>query len=315
MIANGTTRAAAALAEALADQGARLLDGWPAALDGEAEALRRVRIATRRLRAMLPFIEDATTGASTRRMKRDLKTVGRALGSSRELLVAREELARAAREHAWHDHDVAGAERWLDRRIASAERARRRKMKRLEISALSQSLGTLTLAATSPDESIVWPRVVADRLARRAAHAAGARDAVGTLYEPEHLHALRIALKKLRYTVELVGVATDVRSGALAAALKQVQQRYGRLHDRQVLLREVRACAAAGKPRTALACAALVDDLEADCRRWHGDAMTAIAEVDDCVAGATWLSKVLVTPRLAIARARLAAPARRRRTG
>ena len=59
----------------------------------------------------------------------------------------------------------------------------------------------------------------------------------------------------------------------------------------------------------------LVDDLEADCRRWHGDAMTAIAEVDDCVAGATWLSRVLVTPRLAPVRARLAAPARRHRAG
>lgn len=315
MIANGTTRAAAALAEVIAIQGAKLLDAWPAALEGDAESLRRVRIATRRLRAVLPLVTDAAGGAATRRVKRDLRRVGRALGPSRDLLVSRDDLARAAREHAWNDHDVAGVERWLDRRIARADRARWRRLRRVDVTALSARLGALTVATADVASSIAWPRLVANLVARRASDAAEARDACGTLYEPEHLHALRIALKKLRYTVELVDVATGMRSAALAAALKRVQQRYGRLHDRQVLLSEVRACAASGKPRTASSCAKLVDGLEADCRRWHGDAMTMIAEVDDCVAGATWLSRVLVTPRLAPARARLAAPVRRRRAG
>jgi CHAD domain-containing protein len=303
------------LARAIADQGARLLDAWPAALEGDPEALRRVRIATRRLRATLPLVANATTGAATRRVKRDLKRVGRALGPSRELLVSREELNRAAREHAWNDHDVAGVERWLDRRIARADRVRRRKLRRLDVTALSERLGTLTLAVTNAAPSIVWGRVVSHLLVRRTTRAARARDACGTLYEPEHLHALRIALKKLRYTVELVDVATDLRGAALAAALKQVQQRYGRLHDRQILLAEVRACAASGRSRTAPACTTIIDGLEAECRRWHGDAMTTIAEVDDCVAGAAWLGRVLVTPRLAPARARLSAAARRRRAG
>jgi CHAD domain-containing protein len=314
--AHATTRAAAALARAIADQGARLLDAWPSAVDGDAEALRRVRIATRRLRAMLPLVDAAGVGAATRRVARDLKRVGRAHGPSRERLVAREDLQRAAREHPWPAHDVARVERWLDRRIARADRARRRTLRGIDVRGLSERLGALTLALPDTEPSLDWARLVGDLLVRRATRAARARDACGTLYEPEQLHTLRIALKKLRYTTELVDIVTHRRGAALLAALKQAQQRYGRLHDRQVLLAEARACAAAfARSRTASTGKAILDDLEADCRRWHGDAMTAMAEVDDCVAGALWLARALVAPRRAPARAPLPAIASRRRAG
>ena len=48
-----------------------------------------------------------------------------------------------------------------------------------------------------------WQWAVEARVARRAAALKHAIDEAGSVYLPERLHAVRIALKKLRYGLEL----------------------------------------------------------------------------------------------------------------
>ena len=79
----------------------------------------------------------------------------------------------------------------------------------------------------------------------------------------------------------------------LVGGLKRLQRRFGRLHDRQVLVAESprraahRAAHTRPGPWTSLA-----SDLETDCRRWHGAAMAAAGAIDDSVAGARRLAAV-----------------------
>ena len=74
-----------------------------------------------------------------------------------------------------------------------------------------------------------------------------------SLYLPERLHVVRIALKKLRYARE-VGAEAVRRQHTKAElrSLKRSQDILGRLHDMQVLLDRVRQLQASLAPADAL---------------------------------------------------------------
>jgi CHAD domain-containing protein len=307
VIAHATTRPDRLLAARLDDECSRLVKAWPDAVCGEAEGLRRVRVSTRRLRTMLVVFADPADHPNVRRTVRDLKTIGRAYGRSRELLMAREDLARAAGAHDWARGDVAATERWLDRQMARADRARRRHLRQVEVEAVADRLAQI-VRASAPMKARL-----SDVLTRRTNEVVQARATCGPVYEPDRLHTLRIAAKKLRYALEVAVAIAGVDATGLVDGLKRLQRRCGRLHDRQVLLAEIRACGASGSARQARTMGVLASDLETDCRRWHGAAMGAAGAIRDSVAGARRLAAILARPLPA--RSRLPTPARRRRAG
>jgi CHAD domain-containing protein len=120
------------------------------------------------------------------------------------------------------------------------------------------------------------------------------------MYLPERLHVVRVALKKLRYALEL-GAEIDGRgASADIRALKRVQDVLGRMHDLQELIERVRQTQASLAPPNVAVWRdldALVAALEDDCRRLHARYMRARPSV---LAVA---EKVIVTEKL-IARRR-----------
>ena len=111
------------------------------------------------------------------------------------------------------------------------------------------------------------------------------------MYLPERLHTVRIAVKKLRYAVELLIEADGDRAGDRAAAdlraLKRAQELLGRTHDVQTLVEQVRATQASLTPPSVTVWRdldTLVTTLEDDCRRLHArymrlrDGLMEIAE-------------------------------------
>jgi CHAD domain-containing protein len=111
------------------------------------------------------------------------------------------------------------------------------------------------------------------RVARRARDVREAVARAGGLYNPEVLHAVRIAVKKMRYATE---VAIDATGGGHAAelrALKRVQAVLGSLRDVQVVLARVRDLERASPTGSLGAwreCARLEAFLDKRCRRLHG---------------------------------------------
>ena len=72
------------------------------------------------------------------------------------------------------------------------------------------------------------------------------------MYLPERLHDVRIAVKKLRYAVELGADASGARREPDLRALKRGQEMLGRMHDLQMLIDRVRrraGVAHAAQPR------------------------------------------------------------------
>jgi CHAD domain-containing protein len=119
-------------------------------------------------------------------------------------------------------------------------------------------------------KTTVW--VIEARAARRATRVQEAIEAAGTVYVPAPLHQVRIALKKLRFALELSGEVKDGGATRDITLLRSAQGLLGRLHDLQVLLdhaREMQASRVESDPAGWRDFVSLIRVLERDCRTLH----------------------------------------------
>jgi CHAD domain-containing protein len=267
------------------EQFTRMLHGLE---KGDAQALHRTRIASRRLREVLPILQlDAEV---TRKLSRRLRKVTRRLGTVRELDVL---LLLIDGLHESGRHNERSLKRLATAVSEERTEARERLLARLpatELHRIGDKLDTIAreLKAherTSPARGRSGARrsrwAVEARLARRASALATAIRDAGAVYLPERLHVVRIALKKLRYAVEVsaeIALAPVARANPNLRTLKHGQDVLGRLHDVQVLIDRVRQLQAPLAPSDITVWRELdtvVTSLENDCRRLHARYMRA----------------------------------------
>jgi CHAD domain-containing protein len=270
-----------------------LLRQLPAALEGDAAALHRTRVASRRLRELLPLL--ATAPGKARRRVRKLT---RALGRVRELDVAlqlleAEEMVGAAPRRAL----LAARQHLREERHARRE-AMLSRLQKLNLKKFERRLVGLTEAAADEDPA-AWRRALATRLTRRASRLGTAITDAGAIYVPERLHAVRLAAKQLRYALEIAGEAGVGGAASLAALVRRSQMTLGALQDRTVLLREVQdAAERAADPVTRRGLLTLAAALEEAARALHARYLT---QRDDLAAALAAVRQQMV-PDLAAGR-------------
>jgi CHAD domain-containing protein len=238
--------------------------------EGDVRALHQTRVASRRLREILPVLQIDSDAA--RRLGRRLRKVTRQLGGVRELDVLSllvDELAASGR----YDGQVIG-------RVGAfigdeRKRARNRLLDKLPLGEFRRIAGKLDRIAEdlkTRKPSRGWRWAVDARVTRRALALKTALADAGALYLPERLHVVRIALKKLRYAREVDAEAAGADRRSELRSLKRGQDTLGRLHDMQVLIDRVRQLQASLAPSDALMSRkldTLMIALENDCRRLH----------------------------------------------
>ena len=142
-------------------------------------------------------------------------------------------------------------------------------------------------ASSSRAAARKWRLAVDAQVAGRASRLSAALADAGAIYLPERLHAVRIAVKKLRYGLELATELAGGKNGAGLKALKRGQDVLGRMHDLQVLIERLRQTQASLTPPSLTVWRDLdeiVVSLEDECRRLHArymrsrDQLAAIAE-------------------------------------
>jgi CHAD domain-containing protein len=249
--------------------------------EGDVRALHRTRVASRRLREILPVLELDPDVA--RHLGRRLRKVTGRLGVVRELDVLTlliEEL------HDSGKHDAATLARIAAAIAEARARARDRLFAKLptgELRRIATKLGKV--AGDLRDRkrpSRGWRWAVEARLTHRATVLRDAILEAGALYLPERLHAVRIALKKLRYALEVAVEATGAPSANDLRTLKRGQDILGRLHDLQILIDRVRQIQASVDPPDVTLWRnidVLTMALENDCRRLHARFMRHQAAV------------------------------------
>jgi CHAD domain-containing protein len=246
----------------------------PGVSSGETRAIHRARVSCRRLRELLPVLE--LEGDTVRKVSRRLKKLTRRLGGVREVDVLTQLLdelqgARLAPVRALkrvgdevrETRDEA-LSRFSHKSIAEAFQRANKKLEHIA--------AKLETAADRGSRGRGWRWAIDARVARRASALRTAISEAGSMYVPERLHKVRIALKKLRYGVELSVEAGGLRDASDLRLLKRGQDVLGRLRDRQVLIDRVREVQASLTPPDMTAWReldALVLSLEHSCRGIH----------------------------------------------
>jgi CHAD domain-containing protein len=260
------------------DRFTRMLHGLD---EGDVHALHRTRVASRRLREILPVLELDPDVA--RHLGRRLRKVTGRLGVVRELDVVTlliEEL------HDSGKHDPATLAHIAAAIAEARARARDRLFAKLptgELRRIAAKLGKL--AGDLRDRKRPargWRWAVEARLTHRATVLKDAMLEAGALYLPERLHIVRIALKKLRYALEVAVETTGAPSANDLRILKRGQDILGRLHDLQILIDRVRQIQASVDPPDLTLWRnidVLTTALENDCRRLHARFMRHQAAV------------------------------------
>ena len=262
------------------------------AAKGDVRALHRTRVASRRLRELIPLLQLEHDLA--RKLGRRLRKVTRRLGSVRELdvlLLLIDELRVSRREYSQalgrlavtvsKERDDARGHLGFRAPFDEARRAARRLARILERLPEEEQPSPVHGSAER------WRWAMDARIAGRAARLTATMSDAGAVYLPERLHAVRIALKKLRYSVEVATEAAGQRSSADLRTLRRAQDTLGRLHDLQVLIDRIRQMQASlVPPRVTVwhGLDRLVTALENDCRRLHARYVRQRARLDAIAA-------------------------------
>jgi CHAD domain-containing protein len=214
----------------------------------DVEPLHRMRVASRRLREVLPVL--GLDAGITRTLVRRLKKVTKQLGGIRELdvlMLTIRELGRDARYSSTALELLGGAVE--EARVGARGRLRTKlpaaKLQRLVCRlerAVDRNARDVKRSHARSTHRLEpgWVWALDARATRRACRLRSTIETAGTMYLPVRLHDVRVALKKFRYSLELMSEVRRQRAASQIAALKMAQDLLGRLHDLEMLIECVR---------------------------------------------------------------------------
>ena len=310
MTAHATTAMRGNLATVIDRETRALLRQVRRARRGEARAVHQARVASRRLGEAVPVAVRVVTDVKAPHLRRDVRRVARAMGDVRELDVTLAVLDREARGREWHGAVLGQVRRHLEKERERSSRTMNAKLGRVDLAKLEERAHEL---ADACDARLLpgWQSHLATRLRKRARRFDQALRAAGTLYAAEPLHRVRVAGKRLRYTLELARAAAGAPVGRHIATLKRLQDLLGSLHDLQTLEAFVRTVAA--EAVSGLDSHAQFEDaqreIDAECRVLHGRFLARAPQWERLVDQAAQQASVLVAPRRSPTMLKAAPPA------
>ena len=207
----------------------------PAVRHGDAEAIHKMRVATRRLRSTLKTFRDLWDPERVQSLRAELKWLGERLGAVRDPQVQTGRLSAAAND----DDDLTG----IDARLRS-HLGEQLEQGRTELAAALDDGRYLRLLDALDTLVDTAPQAVGERhIRKRARKALVAADrlldeADGSPDRDHHLHEARKAYKRARYAVEVFVPSMGEPAKQLAASLTELQDVLG-VHQDSVVAREL----------------------------------------------------------------------------
>ena len=223
---------------------AQLLRNEPAVLSSaEPEGVHQMRVAVRRLRSAISSLKKILPQEDVNWIAEELRWIGGTLGPARNLDVFAAELVPAARtrlpdEPGWDDlaATLGRLRAAAYDQIREAILSQRYTASMLRLLRWFQASGWRRYSASDEPDPMTSPigEIVPDVLDRRRRKVRQHGRRFGSL-APRERHKLRIAVKKLRYTVELFGSLFD-KDGLekFVSSLKRLQSDLGYANDVRV---------------------------------------------------------------------------------
>jgi CHAD domain-containing protein len=265
------------------------------AVQGDGHGVHQARVASRRLREAVPVLAAGLKKTRAGKARNKIRRITRALGAIRELdvtiglldeLARRNTLPRLALEQV--------------RAQVLQEQQRRRetmleRMERVDVTKLERRLRSLGEALAAA-EAEPWRERLGARLLKRSKLLGAAVDEAGHMYDADRLHKVRIAAKKLRYSLEIAGETGIAAARQPVRTIKRAQDTLGRLHDLQVLQTHVAAVQAGpDAARVEAGLATIAQYLEQECRLLHARYVATVPALHSVVE----TTRTSIVPQLA----------------
>lgn len=244
------TRGLARVAEAEATLAALLSE--PARDGGDGgELLHDYRVALRRLRSVLRPLGFAFGKRKTTALADQLREIANLTGELRDEEVLRETLAAL-------DLDVvtrAVINEWMVGRTRREKGLRARVLKQIRSDAdapkgIREVLRRITTLLTAPPKHALADASIAEAATKETQHTVDKRTDAASPSDVESMHRLRIAYKRMRYTLELVNGFVEFDAAPAEKLATKLQKHLGKLHDLdEALLRMSRARGLPSVPR------------------------------------------------------------------
>jgi CHAD domain-containing protein len=274
---SSTDPAAKAAAAAIAFQLRAMTAERAAATSGDVEAIHRLRVATRRLRAALRMLREVAPGDEAESAADELAWLCGAIGAVRDLdVLARMLEDRATRLETDFIRALAPLSDTIRRQRAVEQERLVAALESERYCGLVQRLGAV---ASAPPTDSVTLGAVAARLVRpqlRAMLRAGA--GLDEASPPDTLHRLRVRVKKLRYALEPLRAVGGKPTRRMLRRLERVQERVGMYNDAAIAAAWLRGWAAEAHDAPAaamVAAGALIHSLERRIRRLRARSLKA----------------------------------------
>lgn len=207
---------------------------------GDLEHVHQTRVACRRLRTTFELFEPCFPWKQVRAWRKGIRMLGRALGDARDLDVQMDFLERHLAGRPERD-TVAGLDRLLLRlsqERRKAQRTLRKRLKKFERGGVLEDLDhtvreTLAKSRLEPDaRSHPWLWRQAERCIAESLEALLVHEPC--LDQPDRVaehHEMRIAAKRLRYTMEVFAPLYEGRLSKPLEVVRSMQRLLGDLHD------------------------------------------------------------------------------------
>jgi CHAD domain-containing protein len=225
----------------LQQQVCSLKNNTPAVLDGGVDGVHAARIATRRIRELLPLTAEWHPPDVVDSLHHRFRAIGRALGRVRDADVRILLLTHLEPRIPSAASALVGVRQQQERRRIELMRKLIKQIERNGLLELMRAAvpGRRVSAGWGAGSGRRWQHQLRSILSERAESAIDAvRHATG-VYFPHRAHSARIAIKKLRYVLEIAEATRTLRTTEGIADLKKAQDILGDLHDRQELLGEL----------------------------------------------------------------------------
>jgi CHAD domain-containing protein len=204
---------------------------------GDPASIHDLRVATRRLQEALDLFAPVLPGRESHRLRRRARRVRRHLAALRDADVVAE-IAASFPEARSMLRALALAPMALRTRARAGDGGVRVPGIRKRIASFNRASALSSPALPLP-ASVRGRAAAIEALGRRAAKVetilAGLR-----IDRKEEAHALRVAVKRYRYTLELLDEAGIARPGAALEEARRVQEALGKVHDLDVLIDLIR---------------------------------------------------------------------------
>lgn len=282
---------------------------------GHVRAVHQARVASRRLREALPIAKAVAT-VDTGGIRRSVRRLTSALGDVRELDVARHTFEARVGDDRWPFVAVAAVKRHLKTKRARGRARMLPRIDRRDIDKLRSRVRARANAIEASDASLRIDAMIGRRVRKRARTFVRHARQVGTMYSPEALHAVRIAAKKLRYSLELAKDVSGAPLGREIGRLKRLQSLMGELHDLQILAGYVRTVLTKGNmdPANRKALDTMAVSFDAECRALHGQVLRRLPAAVESAERLARARLRPVTPHAKTKMARMTVPVIPRRS-